>query len=221
MKLKLFIKYIRKYLGVLGISLILLVPVYIAIYQGTEQLIMTKTYNNLEQNVVDLDNQINKMNIITELLRCNEYAKKLAKIEGEFVPNDTYSMLKVQEFLVSCFSLRVENFNEYLLFRNNDIVISTEEILSSLKYQNYSNFGQINTSFEEFHQYVFQEQIAIRYLPMKADDKSQGIIGVLNVSDGNRLSHDIALLFELSRERLNEILGIEGESRTDFAYISN
>ena len=208
MKLKLFIKYIRKYLGVLGISLILLVPVYIAIYQGTEQLIMTKTYNNLEQNVVDLDNQINKMNIITELLRCNEYAKKLAKIEGEFVPNDTYSMLKVQEFLVSCFSLRVENFNEYLLFRNNDIVISTEEILSSLKYQNYSNFGQINTSFEEFHQYVFQEQIAIRYLPMKADDKSQGIIGVLNVSDGNRLSHDIALLFELSRDyqtRHNEV----------------
>ena len=125
---KLFMKYIRKYLGVLGFSLILLAPVYIAIYQGTEKLIMAETYSNLEQNVADLDTQINKMNIITELLRSNEYAKKIAKIEGEPVPTDSYAMLKVQEFQVSCFSLRVENFNEYFMFRKNDIVISAQEI---------------------------------------------------------------------------------------------
>lgn len=58
---KLFMKYIRKYLGALGISLILLVPVYIAIYQGTEKLIITETYSKLEQNVADLDNQIQAM----------------------------------------------------------------------------------------------------------------------------------------------------------------
>lgn len=218
---KLFMKYIRKYLGVLGFSLILLAPVYIAIYQGTEKLIMAETYSNLEQNVADLDTQINKMNIITELLRSNEYAKKIAKIEGEPVPTDSYAMLKVQEFLVSCFSLRVENFNEHFMFRKNDIVISAQEILSSSTYQSYNNFGQTDLSFEEFHQYVFQDETAIRYLPMTAGDKSCGVIGILNVSDGMGLSHDTALIFELNKERLNEILEIEGESQTDFAYIAN
>ncbi len=218
---KLFMKYIRKYLGVLGISLILLVPVYIAIYQGTEKLIITETYSKLEQNVADLDNQISKMNIIAELLRSDEYAKRLAKIKGEPASSDSFAMIKTREFLVSCFALRVESFNEYVMFRNNDIVISSEEILSSAQYQNYSNYGQTDVSFEEFHQYVFQDGIAIRYLPLKAHDKSCGIIGILNVGDSNRLSHDTALIFELNGERLNEILEIDEESQTDFAYIAN
>ena len=218
---KLFMKYIRKYLGALGISLILLVPVYIAIYQGTEKLIITETYSKLEQNVADLDNQISKMNIITELLRSDEYVKRLAKIEGEPAPNDSFAMIKMKEFLVSCFSLRVESFNEYIMFRKNDIVISAEEILSSTKYQDYSSFGQTDVSFEEFHQYVFRDEVAIRYLPMTLEEKDCGIIGILNVADSKRLSHDTALIFELNRERLNEILEIDGESQTDFAYVAN
>lgn len=218
---KLFAKYIRKYMGTLGVSLILLVPVYIAIYQGTEKLIITETYNKLEQNVVDLDNQISKMNIITELLRNDEYAKRLAQIKGEPAPNDSFAMIKMKEFLVDCFSLRVENFNEYIMFRNNSIVISAEEILSGIAYQDYCSYGQRDVSFEEFQKYVFQEETVIRYLPVTLEEKDCGIIGILNVSDTKRLSHDTALIFELNRERLNEILEIDGESQTDFAYVAN
>ena len=221
MRTSLFGKYIKTYLCVLGGSLLLLIPVYIAIYTGTEKLILTERYNSLKQDVTYLDNQINKMNIITDLLRSNEYVKRVAEIYGEPEDKDVVDMIGVKEFLASCFKLRVESFDEYLVFRNNPIVIANKEIVSRPQIHSYEGYGQSGIDFTAFRQKVFDEEARIQYITRVEGDRESGIIGILKILDNARFYYDTALVFTLNQESIHDILGLEDEDQTDFAYIMN
>ena len=215
----LFVKYIKTYLFILGGSLLLLIPVYIAIYKGTEELVLTESYNSLKQDVTYLDNQINKMNIITDLLRSNEQVRNLAQIYGSPRQQDAMDMLKVKEFLKSCFTLRVESFDEYLVFRNNPVIIAKGEILSEPQYQSYEAYGQKGTDFAIFRQNIFEDEMKIQYMTMAEGDKESGIIGSLKILSNARFHYETALVFTLNQETIHEILGLEEECQTKFAYI--
>ena len=220
MNKKLFFKYIRNYFSVLGISLLLLIPVYMDIYRGAEERVLNNAYSSLEKNVDDLDAHINKMSIMAEVLSSNEYVEKVAAIKGEPKSSDAFTMIKAKEFLQSYFLLRVEEFEEYLVFRNNDIMIEEENVLSDRFYQNYEGVGQNGTDFAAFRQQVFENKKSVVYISHVKDDKSSGIIGSVKVAEGVGTYADMALVFELDKELLNEILGVE-ENSTNFGYITD
>ena len=86
MNTKLFRKYVRNYLGVLALLLLLLIPLYTAMYRGTKELIVKETLNKLEQGIINLENRISKMRVITNLLCDDKAVGKIARIKGEPAP---------------------------------------------------------------------------------------------------------------------------------------
>lgn len=150
MSTNLIIKYIRMYLGILGGFLLLMIPVYITVYQETEELILTERYSNLKQEVIYQDERISKMSGVMELVAENASVKKIAGIKGEPMASDSMDMLNAEKFLTSCFYLNEESYNQYLIFRDNPVVISSGEIMSSLTKQDYGAYGQEGMDFTEF-----------------------------------------------------------------------
>lgn len=218
---KLFLKYMRNYLGLLGFSLLLLIPVYFTIYQGTKERILNEAYSNLEKGADDLNAHIDKMLIMTDLLYDNEHVRDLMNISGNPKSRDTICLMRAEEFLHNCFLLRVENFHEYLIFRDNDIVISNGTILANVEYQIYDSFGQKGIGFSSFREMIFQNKEKISFLTKTDNDKNSGILGIMKAQDRNVRQDQIALIYHLDSGILNEILGISSIGSTDFAYITN
>ena len=188
MNTKLFIKYVRNYLCVLGITLVLLVPIYITVYQATKELVLAEAYSELEHNVTKIDDYIDKM---------------------------------VVKFLNECFTLRVEEFNEYLMFRDNDIVIGSGVILSEPKYHNYSVVGQMNMDFQQFKQMVFGNKQSVQYVSTIQEEMSSGIVGIMKVVNNARFDYDTALIFEINMDMIKDVFGIDNGLQNDFAYVAD
>ena len=176
---KLFLKYIRNYLGTLGILLILMIPVYMTIYQGTKEQILSNTYNKLEQGVMDLDSRIIKMRLITDVLRSDADVATIANIKGTPVANDATVINRVQRLLISCLALSMEDTREYVVFRDNSVVITKGAVLSDPFYHNYSEYEQRGMKYEQFQQYIFEDDKALIYLPKEDGQESVGIVCIL------------------------------------------
>ena len=155
MNTKLFRKYIRNYLSILAILLVLLMPLYRAMYQGTKELIVKDAYNKLQQGAIDLENRVSKMRMITNLLCGYRDVEELAKVKGEEANKKYVRIMATREYLVNCMSLGMEDSEAYIMFKDNDLVITTTSVISSITYHDYSSCGIANISFEEFRKNIF------------------------------------------------------------------
>jgi len=156
-----------------------------------------------------------------ELVAENTSVKKIAGIKGEPVASDSMDMLNAEKFLTSCFYLNEESYNQYLIFRDNPVVISSGEIMSSLTKQDYDAYGQEGMDFTEFQQLVFENERQLQYLVEKDGDEDGGILGVLKTMSSTRFFCDTAMVFTLNRQILNDIFCLDGEQKNDFAYVTD
>jgi len=212
-------RYIRIYLCILGGFLFLMIPIYMAMYKGTEKLILTERYNDLIQEVTYLDEQIGRMINVKEMLANNASVKKVAGIQGEPRTSDAMEMRYAEKFFSNCFYLSGENYSPYLVFRDNSIVIAKKEILSSINKQDYRAYGIKGMTFSEFQKMVFGNERQFQYIVEEKSGTESGIIGVLKTLSDTRFFCDTAIIFTLDREILNEVFSLEGQLSSDFAYI--
>lgn len=220
MNKSLFWKYIRNYFAILGISLLLLTPVYISIYRSAEERVLKEAYNSLWENVNNLDDHVLKTSIMADLLSKDEYVIKLAERKGEAKSGDAFPMLKAQEKFESFFLLRTENFKEYLIFKDNDIVIGKGEILSSQKHQHYEKLGQSGKEYTDFLQTVFENNKSVYFMPTDIRSRSEGILGIVKIPEKVGVYKNMALIFQLDREMLLGIFGM-GDTHMNIACITD
>lgn len=223
MNQKLLLKYIRNYLGVLGIFCLLMVPIYFTMYRESRESVLNVTEEQLNREAADLDNRINKMRIITDILRNNEHVRKVADIHITPAPEDSLDLLKSKDYLVSCLTMGMEDGSGYMLFKNNNVVVTTGALLSSSMYHDYRDYGRLEMDYEEFKKYIFDNRIMIQFLPLICDGQNTGITCILkgpnNLGGGN--NYDMALVFELNQETLNRLFNIDVSAQADFAYIQD
>lgn len=219
MKSKYYTKYIRNYIGIVGLSILLVVPIYISIYREAEERISSTTYNELEENVNSMEVYLEKIGISADVFRKNEYVRFLSDVEGDAKAKDVYAIKKAQEALEELYMLRVEEIEEYLIFKDNDIVVKAGGALSSRMLQDYQYVGQIGTEYQDFVQWAFEGKEKIKYTTCVRGDKSSGIIGVVRPMETVGVFSDMAWVFKIDSELLNKYIGIE-ENSSDFAYIT-
>lgn len=196
-----------------------MVPMYIAMYRGTKELILTERYNSLKQEVAYLDEQISKMLKGSNLLGSNTYVKKVAAIQGEPVDSDSMDMLHAKDFFVSCFQLNGEEFDEYLIFRYNPVIISGTTLLSSPGKQDYGQYNQNGMDFAQFQQMVFENERSIQFIAGTEGEWDGQIIGVSKMLGRSHFFYDAALIFTLSQENVSKLFGLKEEKQADFAYV--
>lgn len=212
-------RYIRIYLCILGGFLFLMIPIYMAMYKGTEKLILTERYNDLIQEVTYLDEQIGRMVNVKEMLADNVSVKKVAGIQGEPATSDAMEMRSVEKLFTNCFYLSGEGYSPYLIFRENPIVIARKEILSSINKQDYKAYGMEGMTFTEFQEMVFGNERQFQYILEEKNGVEGDIIGILKTLSDTRFFCDTAIVFRLDREMLHQVFSMEGQQQTDFAYI--
>jgi len=220
MKNKFYTNHIGIYMAIVGFSILLLVPIYISIYRGAEERISANTYNNLKESISKMDAYLENVSVSVDIFYENEYVRILSDIQGKTSAKDAYAILKAKEALKSLYMLRVEEFEEYLIFKNNDIVINTVGVLSNPMIQNYENVGQNGTDYRDFVQWAFEGRQQSKYTTCIKNDNTSGIIGIVRAMEAVGKYSDVAWVFQIDKNLLNKYLGIETDS-ADFAYITD
>ena len=177
-------------------------------------------HNSLWENVNELDDHVLKTSIMADLLSNDEYVKRLTDRIGEAQPNDTFPMIKAQEKLESFFLLRTENFKEYLIFRDNEIVIGKNEILSSQKHQHYEKLSPSGMDYFDFQKSIFENRKSVYFVPLDTVDTHEGILGIVKVPEKVGTYKKTALIFQLDKEMLKSIFGVNYD-QTNLAYITD
>ena len=221
MNSKLLKKYIRNYLGGLSILLVLLAPIYLSVYMETKERILAQKKNQLEREISNLDNHITKMQFVAETLRSNKDVSKLVTIKGMPGAKDSIALQRAREFMADCLILGTEDVQErqYLIFRDNSIVLSANEIVSDPSYQDYSSYTPNGLDFRTFQNMLFEDNKIIQYMQHN-DGENSGIICVLKGPANSLNDFDIALVFEINAKSLNQILDISKDVDTAFAYVT-
>ena len=221
MNTKLFRKYIRNYLSILAILLVLLMPLYRAMYQGTKELIVKDAYNKLQQGAIDLENRVSKMRMITNLLCGYRDVEELAKVKGEEANKKYVRIMATREYLVNCMSLGMEDSEAYIMFKDNDLVITTTSVISSITYHDYSSCGIANISFEEFRKNIFGNKTHLQFMSYGQETSGNGILCIYKDFSNKHLEYDTAVGFKIPSDIVGQILNIDTLSPNDMAYIAD
>lgn len=216
---KLFIKYIRLYLGVFLALIILLIPIYSSIYQSTRERVVGETYNQIEQGAADLDNYISKMSTFTKYLRNEKHIIQLMQIEGLPENKDVNSMLEAKKSIVN--GMILENERAYMIFKNNDIVLTKGPILSDPRYHEYDDYGISNVSYPEFKKLIFDNKNAMNYIAQDEMRYGDRFCCIIKESGNYGLGYDMAMCFEISKEKIYDFLNVTENKQFDFLYITD
>lgn len=222
MSSKLLMKYTKNYLSCLVILLILLAPIYLSIYTETKERILIEKSNQLRSGVDELDSQISKMQFVRDMLRSNEEIARIVKIKKEPQAKDSLALNNAKEFMADCLLLGNSDIQEreFLIFRDNNIVLTNDEILSHSVYHNYLHLLPGDMKYEEFRECVFEDAQIIQYIPYSIEPQ-KGILCVMKGPSNRLNAFDMALVFWMNESVLNRILGIGDDSQMNFAYITD
>jgi len=75
MRNKFYIKYIRNYIAIVGVSILLLIPIYISIYREAEERISDSAYNNLNEIISSMDRYLERISVSADVFHENEYMR--------------------------------------------------------------------------------------------------------------------------------------------------
>lgn len=225
MSTQLFLKYARNYFCLVILVLLLFIPVYYTAYSSTKEMIVKDSYAKLENVVTELDNRISKLKAITDIIRKDEYINKVALINGTPATEDYYAMQKAKETVSVDLLLGMEDIGQYMIFRDNAIIISGMTVLSDPVYQDYSQYTLAGYDFASWKELVFQDKRAVRYYPageitFENRPPMETVICAMKCPGVINKGYDTASIFLLDAEEWGKLLGIE-ENLQDFLYVSD
>lgn len=198
-----YIKKVKKYVGIFCLLLLLLVPMVVQSYRMAKQLSIDTFQTKLSQGLDGFETQILRANQITKILQQDEVFYNLLLLEAEPDSPDYPDFKKLQEEL-SIWSLTIDMMEDsYILYRKNDLYLSNR--LSAVDYREvypkYLQFGE--QSVEDWRMSMFEENHYFRLLPTTSVYSSyhfptnyQGIPLVINASHSRTSNSVLVFLFD-------------------------
>ena len=120
----LFVKRILKYLAVLLVLILMLIPVFIVSYGNIRQNILKEYTDSVNKGAGALDSQVDSVVKIAAILKEEKSYRNLLKISGELDPSQYPDLIALQKKLTT-FSVSHDYIKDlYLLFRNNTVYVS-------------------------------------------------------------------------------------------------
>lgn len=218
---KLFWKYIRNYCGITLLVTLLLIPVYYTVYSSARDIIIGNARSNLEAVTMDLDNRISQMENFSDLICQESNVKKIAAIDGKPAVEDYFSLRKGSE-AVSTAQLFItdERGGQYVIFRNNDVVLSNAGALSDTEIQNYEYYVPQGEDFSTWKEQLFRDPQKIQYFSQQTilweNQKQMNAIMCITKGPGLVEGYDVASIFLLDTNSWGD--GLKNP-RKDFLYM--
>ena len=123
-RFKIFLKYLAKYLCVVVVFSILLMYLYIAMFNITKQNILKDEYSTLSKSVSILNQKIEAAISITQNIQKSSYLQRFYQLDRELQPEEYYSMIRVQNDINNLKMQYDIDCCVYILFKNNHLFIS-------------------------------------------------------------------------------------------------
>ena len=217
---KLFWKYIRNYCRITLLITLLLIPVYYTVYSSARDIIIGNAHSNLETVTMDLDNRISQMENFSDLICQESNVKKIAAINGKPAVEDYFSLQKGSEAVSTAQLFITNEGGQYVIFRDNDVVLSSVGALSDIEIQNYEYYVPQEESFSTWKEQLFRAPQKIQYFPQRTvlweNQKQMSAIMCIIKGPGIIEGYSTASIFLLDTSNWGEQYK---ESRKDFLYI--
>lgn len=162
-----FIKRCIKYIFILVILLVMLVPLILKSYTLAKQLVIDKSNKKLIEGVTSLESQIIKAQEISNLLRNEDAFRKLFILKG-FPSSEYYVEINTLQSKLRGLSLTQDMLsNVCIMYKENPIYISNyiSSDNSADVYANYFNYEGLTVS--EWQDLLFNDSYILKFLPSR------------------------------------------------------
>lgn len=214
---KVFWRYFLRYITILLIVIIGIVPFVVASYNVVKNIIIAQTVSKLEAGMLELENDIETMYMISTILNDNQHLNTIKQIEGS-IPMEQYLL---QKYLMGQL-MDINSMNDFspmmfVLFRDNDSFISSSQVSDNFS-DYYGEFFEINSIDEkELKNHIFSNYngnffIHAPFLKYYSKqillETSNAILYVMPIRSDNITKHyDAAVIFILEEDTiLNKLL---------------
>lgn len=152
---KIFKRYLLRYLLIGLVILLGCIPFTWMVYKHIRNYIVTQNITKLESGIIELENNIEKMHMISYMISDDQNMRVLKQIEGE-VPIQNVLHLKYltnQMFDIQC----IYDFSSmfFVAFHNNDAFVSTSQVSGKFSEYYGAFFKADDLSEKEFKDMIF------------------------------------------------------------------
>ncbi len=223
-----FTKRCIKYISILAILILMVVPLLLKSYTLAKQLTIEKSSTKLKEGVVSLESQVIKAQEIANLLRNEDTFRQIFFLKG-FPSSEYYVDINTLQHKFKSLSLTQDMLsNVYVMFKDNPIFISNY-IASDNNADVYSKYLKYeNLSVNEWYDQLFKENYVVKFLPAQQFFSSyykresfEGVTCLINNSYFNSIDQKSIMACVFDKEDIiNKILH-EDQRGECFSYITD
>lgn len=223
-----FIKRCIKYISILAILLLMVVPLLLKSYTFAKQLTIDKSSTKLREGIISLESQVIKAQEIANLLRNEDTFRQIFFLNG-LPSSEYYADINILQSKFKSLSLTQDMLsNVYVMFKDNPVFISNYIASDNnadvyAKYLNYENL-----SVSEWYDQLFKENYVIKFLPARQVFSSyykrgyfEGVTCLINNSYFNSIDQKSIMACVFDKEDILNKLLHEDQRGEYFAYITD
>lgn len=155
-ELRIFKKYLAKYLLVMLMVVCCCIPFGMVMYRYIREYTISSSLNQLEENVKEMDSQVGKMHMVVSMMGEDSNLLDLKRIHGT-LPGPRYLDMKyMKERLFEIHNIYDFSSMSFLLFTNNPVFISASQVDADF-YDYYGKFLSLEgMDAQEFRNMIFE-----------------------------------------------------------------
>ena len=155
---KVFRHYLLRNLIVLSIVVLGMLPFFFVTHKTIQRSAIKQSISKIESGMTGLKNNLDKMYIISTIIRDNQYLNELRQIKGEIPQHKFLYQKYLRDQLRYIHHIYDYSPMLFVMFRNNNIFVSNSQV--SYNFDDYYGvfFNVSGMDFEEFRKYIFSSE---------------------------------------------------------------
>lgn len=233
MKLKhIFLKYCLKYFIGFLIVLLACVPIILASRSIIERKVLESNHLKLQEGITEIDQNISKMQLIDSIISNNASFNRLMHTEGGMPDGEYMNLVYARDQLAELNYIYTFSPYFFVLFQNNDFLVSSSQCSEHFSTDYYSSFMAANDAEgnpldpQEFKDTIFQmsgSYAKLGTLSYFYNGTTQTLKNPILYSPNIPFQQNgnYRLVFVLNSDSLLQLLLTEESRRSGFARISD
>lgn len=224
-ELKLFLKYLCKYVSVAAVFIILIIYVYHVMYTVTKNNTIQDEADRVYKSVEMLDDKIEAISAVMRQVQKDSSFQILSRTEGELKTPDYIDLLKAQETLNELRRQYDLDLKAYVVFEKNGVFVS--ELLTSPEYKSiFTHFLKYEKSgVESIRQQALDMGREMIFIPVQDitylnGERINGITCIVKGVSENRRLADYAVVYTLDMALLLDTLDLK-DTEDEFVQITD
>lgn len=209
---RLFFKYLFMYLCIAVAFILLLIPIYVTMYQVTKTNVIENESETVFENTAVLDTKIEKITTISMHIKNDSNFLRLSSIGKDPGANEYFYFTQAQERLNELRQKYDLDLYAYVLFRNNDIFISESKVSPD-----YKNIFDTYLKYESMDAALLRKEALdtgkeIEFIPIQniAYLNGESVNGMTCIYKAKKYNNvDFAMIYTIDMSTLLRSLGLK------------